>query len=162
MTRDLIASKIHFLRGERVLIDFDLASLYSVETKHLKRQVRRNIDRFPSDFMFQLNAQEYENLRSQIGALKQGRHAKYLPYAFTEHGVTMIGSWSGPAVPIHSKDRSGTEADLWSYLIVDWLSTGERSTTSAPTRYKLHGYISLRHTIANLCPSNPEGCGEKV
>jgi hypothetical protein len=90
VSKQLITSKIHFLRGERVVLDFDLALLYSVETKHLKRQVRRNIDRFPSDFMFQLNASEYESLRSQIGTLKRGGHSKYLPYAFTEHGVTMI------------------------------------------------------------------------
>lgn len=74
------------------MFDFDLAQLYEVETKQLKRQVRRNIDRFPSDFMFELSKDEYESLRSQIGTLDAGRgkHSKYLPYAFTEQGVAML------------------------------------------------------------------------
>ena len=74
MNDDFIASKIYFLRGDRVLLDFDLANLYGVETKQLKRQVRRNMDRFPEDFMFQLKQAEYEVLRSQIGTLKRGEH----------------------------------------------------------------------------------------
>ena len=92
VTSELIASKIYFLREERVLLDFDLAHLYRVETKQLKRQVRRNIDRFPNDFMFQLDQSEYDSLRSQIGTLKRGAHSKYLPYAFTEQGVAMLSS----------------------------------------------------------------------
>jgi hypothetical protein len=64
--------------------------LYGVETKYLKRQVRRNMDRFPEDFMLELSQQEYETLRSQFGTLKRGEHAKYPPFAFTEQGVAML------------------------------------------------------------------------
>lgn len=74
------------------MLDYDLAELYGVETKQLKRQVKRNIDRFPGDFMFQLAKEEYGRLRCQIGALKRGEHSKYLPYAFTENGVAMLSS----------------------------------------------------------------------
>ena len=74
------------------MLDFDLAELYQVETKHLKRQVRRNIERFPEDFMFELKIEEYNSLRSQIGTLKRGEHVKYLPMVFTEQGVSMLSS----------------------------------------------------------------------
>ena len=73
-------------------VGIDLAELYMVETKQLKRQVRRNIERFPEDFMFELNKEEYESLRSQFGTLKRGEHSKYLPMAFTEQGVAMLSS----------------------------------------------------------------------
>jgi phage regulator Rha-like protein len=87
-----IYQKIYLIRGEKVMLDSDLAELYEVETKALKRQVKRNGERFPDDFMFQLNKEEYESLRRQIGTLKRGEHAKYLPYAFTEQGVAMLSS----------------------------------------------------------------------
>jgi hypothetical protein len=73
-------------------LDSDLSELYSVEVKQLKRQVRRNINRFPEDFMFQLQKEGYESLRIHFGTLKRGEHAKYLPYAFTEQGVAMLSS----------------------------------------------------------------------
>ena len=73
-----IVSKIIFLRSEKVLLDLDLAQLYGVETKQLKRAVRRNIDRFPPDFMFELTKEEYDSLRYQFGTLKRGKHSKYL------------------------------------------------------------------------------------
>ena len=78
------------LRGQRVILDSDLASLYGVTTKRLNEQVRRNAAKFPGDFMFRLNAKEAKHLaalRSQNATLKQGRHLKYLPYAFTEFGA---------------------------------------------------------------------------
>jgi len=75
-TTDFITTKILLLRGEKVLLDVDLSMLYGVETKYLKRQVRRNMARFPVDFMFELSQQEYEILRSQFGTLKRGEHAK--------------------------------------------------------------------------------------
>jgi len=87
-----IVSKIIFLRSEKVLLDSDLAELYGVETKQLKRAVRRNIDRFPPDFMFELTKEEYDSLRYQFGTLKRGKHSKYLPMAFTEQGVAMLSS----------------------------------------------------------------------
>jgi len=87
-----IVNKIVLLRGEKVLMDRDLAELYGVETKQLKRAVRRNINRFPEDFMFQLTKEEYQLLRSQFGTLKRGVHSKYPPMAFTEQGVAMLSS----------------------------------------------------------------------
>jgi len=74
------------------MLDRDLAELYGVETKVLKQAVRRNIDRFPSDFMFELTKGENQSLRSQNVTLKRGQHSKYLPFAFTEHGVLMLSS----------------------------------------------------------------------
>lgn len=74
------------------MVDSDLALLYGVEVKQLKRSVKRNIARFPDDFMFILTSEEYEALRRQIGTLKRGEHAKYLPFVFTEHGVAMLSS----------------------------------------------------------------------
>ena len=90
LSNEAIATKIYFIRGERVLLDIDLAVLYKVETKSLKRAVRRNRKRFPKDFMFELCKDEYDSLRIQIGTLKRGKHIKYLPYAFTEQGVDML------------------------------------------------------------------------
>ena len=87
-----IENHILLLRGCKVILDNDLADLYEVEVKQLKRQVRRNIDRFPADFMFELSHQEYESLRRHFGTLKRGEHSKYLPYAFTEQGVAMLSS----------------------------------------------------------------------
>ena len=89
---ETVVSKILFLRGEKVLLDRDLAELYGVETKQLKRAVRRNLPRFPSDFMFELTREEYNSLRSQFGTLNRGAHSKYLPMAFTEQGVAMLSS----------------------------------------------------------------------
>ncbi|MBL6978977.1 MAG: ORF6N domain-containing protein [Desulfobacteraceae bacterium] len=87
-----IVSKIVFLRGEKALLDRDLAGLYGVETKVLKQAVRRNIKRFPDDFMFELTKEEQHSLRSQNVTLKRGQHSKYLPFAFTEQGVAMLSS----------------------------------------------------------------------
>src|SRR5256714_1273168 len=76
------------------MLDFDLARVYGVETKALNRAAKRNADRFPKDFMFQISSREWENLRCQFGTLKTGRgqHRKYLPYAFTEHGAIMAAN----------------------------------------------------------------------
>jgi len=88
-----IENKIFQIRGKRVMLDSDLAELYGVETKQLKRQVRRNIERFPEDFMFELTQKEYQDfLRCQFGTLKRGEYSKYLPYAFTEQGLAMLSS----------------------------------------------------------------------
>ncbi len=116
-TPETIATMVHWIRHEKVMLDSDLAELYGVETGALNRAVKRNLDRFPEDFMFQLTAEEMDALRcqtgilksetvsknrsqpvtgsasrSQIVILKQGQHRKYLPYAFTEQGVAMISS----------------------------------------------------------------------
>jgi len=87
-----IVSKIYLIRNTKVMLDMDLAALYEVETRVLKQAVRRNISRFPNDFMFQLTRTEYNSLRSQIGTLKRGSHTKYLPFVFTEQGVAMLSS----------------------------------------------------------------------
>ena len=91
----LIERRIYLIRGQKVMIDSDLAELYGVETKILNRGVRRNLERFPEDFMFQLTKDEAESLRIQFGTLKpvgRGQHRKYLPYVFTEQGVAMLSS----------------------------------------------------------------------
>jgi hypothetical protein len=87
-----IQSQIITIRGEKVLLDNTLADLYGVETKHLKRAVRRNSYRFPPDFMFELSREEFDSLRSQFGTLKRGEHSKYMPMVFTEQGVAMLSS----------------------------------------------------------------------
>jgi len=91
---EAIAGRILTLRGQRVIVDADLATLYGVPTKRLNEQVRRNAERFPADFMFALDQEEWEALRSQFATLKTGRgqHRKYLPYAFTEHGAIMAAT----------------------------------------------------------------------
>src|SRR5947208_7147908 len=88
-----IEHAILLIRGQKVMIDRDLASLYGVETKNLNKAVRRNLDRFPSDFMFQLTAEETKNLKFQIGTSSSGYGGRrYLPYVFTEQGVAMLSS----------------------------------------------------------------------
>jgi len=86
-----IASKIYLIRNVKVMLDRDIAELYGVETKRLKEQVRRNIERFPEDFMFELTIGEINNLRSQFATSSWGG-ARYRPMAFTEHGVLMLSS----------------------------------------------------------------------
>jgi hypothetical protein len=90
-----IQNKIYEVRGQKIMLDFDLAEMYQVETKNLKRAVRRNFDHFPADFMFELTENEWDALRCQIGALNnqgRGQHPKYLPFAFTEQGVAQLSS----------------------------------------------------------------------
>jgi hypothetical protein len=89
-----IEDKIYIVRGLKVMLDSHLANLYQVETKALKRAVHRHLNRFPPDFMFALNRDEYNSLRCQIGTLesRRGRHSKYSPYVFTQEGVAMLSS----------------------------------------------------------------------
>ncbi len=86
-----LSETIHSIRGERVMLDADLAELYGVETKVLLQAVKRNLERFPPDFMFQLTKQEFNDLRSQIVTSRWGGR-RYPPYAFSEHGVAMLSS----------------------------------------------------------------------
>lgn len=88
---ELVMSKIHTIRGHKVMLDSDLAELYEVLTKALKQAVRRNLDSFPEDFMFELTPEEWENLRSQNVTSSHGG-VRYPPMAFTEHGVLMLSS----------------------------------------------------------------------
>ena len=90
---DIVVNKIYEIRGQKVMLDSDLAELYGVETKRLNEQIKRNSDRFPEDFMFQLTENEWESLRSQFATSKIGRGGRtYLPSVFTEHGVLMLSS----------------------------------------------------------------------
>jgi hypothetical protein len=94
-TFSIIRSKIYEIRGQKVILDYDLADMYGTETKVLKQSVRRNIERFPSDFMLELTREEYNSLRSQIVTLKnggRGKYSKYEPFAFTEQGVAMLST----------------------------------------------------------------------
>jgi len=104
MDISILQAKIHEVRGQKVILDFDLALLYKVETRVLNQAVKRNLQRFPLDFMFQLTENEYESLRSQIVILKEngrGRHKKYLPFAFTEQGIAMLSGILNSEVAIN-------------------------------------------------------------
>jgi len=105
---EIIVSKIYHLRGKQVMLSQDLAELYQVETKVLNQQVKRNIGKFPERYMFRITRKEYNHLRSQNVTLKRGQHVKYLPYAFTEHGILMLSS-------VLRSDR----ADKVNMLIID-------------------------------------------
>src|SRR3990172_5532057 len=89
--QQLIENKIFIIRGKKIMLDRDLAVLYCVETKLINRAVKRNIDRFPEDFMFQLTKEEFDNLRFHFGTSSWGGQ-RYMPYAFTENGVAMLSS----------------------------------------------------------------------
>lgn len=90
--QNTIENKIFLIRDKKVMLDRDLAELYRVTTGNLNKAVKRNIERFPEIFMFQLTKNELGSLRFQFGSLKRGQHRKYLPYAFTEQGVAMLSS----------------------------------------------------------------------
>ena len=94
MEIEIIKEKIHIIRGQKVMLDFDLALLYGTENKVLKQSIKRNLNRFPDDFMFELSKNEYDSLRSQFVTLENGRgkYSKYLPFAFTEQGIAMLSS----------------------------------------------------------------------
>ena len=99
---ETIVQKIIVIRQQKIMLDSDLAQLYRVETKYLKRQVKRNLERFPDDFMFELTPEEIENLRCQIGTSSWGG-SRYTPMAFTEQGVAMLSSVlnSGIAIQVN-------------------------------------------------------------
>lgn len=86
---EIITNKIHIIRNQKVMLDYDLAILYEIETRVLKQSVKRNIERFPEDFMFELTKSEFDNLRTQIATSSYGG-MRYLPFAFTEQGVAML------------------------------------------------------------------------
>ncbi|WP_309614268.1 ORF6N domain-containing protein [Flavobacterium sp.] len=93
LSEELISNKIYFIRNQKVMLDRDLAALYGIETKRLKEQVKRNISRFPKDFMFELTKEEFANWRSQIATSNSEKMSlRYLPMVFTEHGVLMLSS----------------------------------------------------------------------
>ena len=93
LSEELISNKIYFMRNQKVMLDRDLALLYGIYTKRLKEQVRRNISRFPEDFMFELTKEEFSNWRSQFATSNSDKMSlRYLPMVFTEHGVLMLSS----------------------------------------------------------------------
>ena len=98
--QEIIEGKILFIRGKKVMLDRDLALLYEVETKALNRAVKRNLDHFPEDFMFQLSDEEFENLRFHFGTSRWGGQ-RYHPYVFTENGVAMLSSVLNSQRAIH-------------------------------------------------------------
>ena len=91
ITNEIISNKIYLIRDQKVMLDRDLAELYQVETKRLKESVKRNIERFPEDFMFELTQNEFQNLRTQFATSSWGGN-RYLPMVFTEQGVAMLSS----------------------------------------------------------------------
>jgi len=106
---EVVINKIYFIRGQKVMLDSDLAELYQVETKRLKEQVKRNISRFPEKYMFELNEKEFAILRSQIATSKKGSGGtRYLPMVFTEHGILQLSN-------VLKSDR----AEKVSFIIID-------------------------------------------
>ena len=99
-----VEDAIHLIRGQRVMLDSDLAKFYGVTTKQLNQQVRRNVQRFPADFAFQLSAEEFTNLRSQSVTSKRGGR-RYLPWAFTEHGAIMLATVLNSDIAIDASIR---------------------------------------------------------
>ncbi len=103
---EVLLNKIFLIREQKVMLDRDLAKLYNVETKILNKAVKRNLSRFPDDFMFQLTKEEYENLRFQIGTSSANwGGARYLPYAFTEQGIAMLSSVLGSEIAVQVNIR---------------------------------------------------------
>ena len=92
LSHEIIERKIYLIRGRKIMLDRDLSDLYEVGTKDLNRAVKRNIYRFPGDFMFQLTPEEAKRLRCQFGTSKGRGGRRYLPYAFSEHGILMLSS----------------------------------------------------------------------
>lgn len=92
ITEEAIVNKIYYVRGQKVMLDTDLADLYGTETRVLKQPVRRNPYRFPEDFMFELTQDENQHLKTQLEAQPRGQQSKYLPYVFTGQGVSMLSS----------------------------------------------------------------------
>jgi hypothetical protein len=142
-----ISQKIHLIRDQYVMLDSDLADLYGVETKQLKRAVRRNLDRFPGDdFMFQLEKQELTNLRCQIGTLRSGhgRHRKYLPYVFTELGVAMLSSvlTSQTAIQVNIMIMR-TFVQMRKVLVPQ--NQGESKLDDLERIQKIHGHLLHEH-----------------
>jgi len=127
-----IATKIYFIRGQKIMLDSDLAELYGVKTKYLIKQVNRNSDRFPVDFMFSLNNKEVTRLRFQIGTSKGRGGRRNRPYAFTEQGVAMLSgmSWPENSNPLKVNTMPGS---AWSLMLsaASWLHQNPNDVASA-------------------------------
>jgi phage regulator Rha-like protein len=158
MELEVIQNKIFEIRGCKVMLDFDLALLYNVENKRLKEAVRRNVNRFPDDFMFELTKIEYDSLRSQIASLKNGRgqHLKYLPFAFTEQGIAMLSSVlnSEKAIEINiSIIRAFVTMRQFTLSYSELKTRIEEIENQFPDIYKALNYLVDKDKIGN----NPDG-----
>ena len=138
-----IKTRIYDIRGLKVMLDSDLAELYEVEVKYLKRQVNRNIERFPKDFMFELTHEEYDSLRGQIGTLKSGRgqHTKYLPYVFTEEGVAMLSGVLRSKTAIQENINIMRAFVLIRQTVAAWQSTNLKVEQLSHKVDQLNAYI---------------------
>jgi hypothetical protein len=154
----LIERKIYMIRGSKVMLDSDLANLYQVPTKVLNQAVRRNLDRFPVDFMFQLNDKELDDLRSQIVTSKVGRGGRrYQPYAFTEHGVAMLSSVlaSKRAISLNILIiRAFVRLrEYWPPMRIwrgNWKTSNAPSTSTAPTSSRFTTISDVSLSLPNL------------
>ncbi len=136
---EMIIQKIYFIRNEKVMLDKDLAELYNVETKQLKRAVRRNISRFPKDFMFELTNEEFDNWRSQFDTSSWGG-TRYNPMVFTEHGVLMLSSGR-----INKKTRKPTAQKT------NWLQKTKRKIIHTnPTQNKIQFFAEKAKSPCTL------------
>ena len=141
-----IKNLIHEIRGCKVILDSDLASLYQVEVKYLNRTVKRNISRFPVDFMFQLSDKEWESLRCQIGTAKMAGKIRYNPYAFTEQGIAMLSGLLNSDIAIKANiDIMRTFVQLRHYI----LSKPDTNTQIAELRKLLMLYIEKNDKRVN-------------
>lgn len=136
MELELIKNSILEMRGKKVMLDMDLAKIYEVETRALKQAVRRNIDRFPEDFMFQLIKEEWMLQRSQIVTLEvgKGKHPKFLPFAFTEQGVAML------SVVLNSKSAVQASIQFMRAFVMirQWALTYQELSDKLSDLEKLH------------------------
>jgi hypothetical protein len=130
-----IVDRIYFLRDKKVMLDVDLALLYGLETRLLKQSVRRNLKRFPEDFMFELTQKEIQSLRSQSVTLKRGQHSKYKAFAFTEQAIAMLSVVlaSDRAISVNiAIMRAFTQFRTMAFNVKSWKrksSSSKRSTT---------------------------------
>ncbi len=130
----VIENKIYVIRGQRVMLDADLALLYGVETKALNQAVKRNLDRFPKDFVFQLAKEEALSLRSQFVTSNVGRGGKrYLPYVFTEHGVAMLSAIL--------KSKQAVEMSI--FIVRAFIKMRELLSTQKDVAYKIDKIVDV-------------------
>ena len=163
----LIQSKIYEVRGVKVMLDKDLAELYHVTTGNLNKAVKRNIRRFPSDFMFQLTKEEWDSLRFQIGILEVGRgkYTKFLPHAFTEQGLAMLSGVlnSDIAIDVNSSTlsalhlQSSKSSHLRQNLASPLASSNQRTMMKINNKCEIcfscrHDDVSSPHFVANRSP----------
>ena len=145
-----IKNLIYTIRGKQVMLDSDVAKLYNCETKYINRVVKRNIERFPKEFCFQLTEKEFECLRCQIVTLnnnKRGQHRKYLPYVFSEQGIAMLSALAIGDVPNRSKNIT-KRTDLKHIVSGD---TDFDNTINSSNRSKIYTHHSTKNNLSPRC-----------